>query len=166
MPILTTLTKAVAIITATADANIVADETLDIGGKTYTFDADLSPNTDGYVKYVTAYQSNLAALAKAINLSGIVDTHYTAATTRNPYVDAVYPGAGGETKLDLFARTGGAVGNLIALTESTTGATVSGALFTGGAGSVDTAINELQSDAQLNSDVLAFLAAMEVKPIA
>jgi hypothetical protein len=49
------------------------------------------------------------------------------------------------------------IGNLIALAEATTGATLSGAVLTSGAGSISTAISEIRAQCQVNSEVLEAL---------
>lgn len=152
----TTLVKATGTLTATADADIVADETVVIAGKTYTFKA--TPAADGDVKHVTGFAANILALQKAIGLTGIAGTDYDTAMTANLDVVAVLTSSGVTT---FTARTSGTVGNQIPITVGTSATAVSGAKLTGGLGSIDTAINELQAAAQLNSDVLAFLAFME-----
>jgi len=155
----TTLVKADAILTATADADITAAETVVIAGKTYTFAT--TPSSDGDVKHVTGFAANMLALQKAIGLTGIAGTDYDTAMTVNLDVVAVLTSSGVVT---FTARTSGTVGNQIPITIGTSAVVLSGdtgGKLDGGLGSIDTAINELQAAAQLNSDVLAFLAFME-----
>ena len=167
MPIqATTLVKASTFYTGDVDADIADGETVVIGGKTYTFDATPA-DTDGIVTHVTGIVANLTALAAAVNLTP--GGAYAASMTRNPYADAVYPAAvTGQTAaetLQVVARTSGAVGNLITATIGTSALAVDNATLENGAGDIQAAIDELQAGAQLNSDVLAFLHAMEVKPL-
>lgn len=163
MPIqTTTLVRAFATLTADADADIVEAETLVIGGKTYTFDATL--DSDGDVFFVTAFAPNMVALVHAINLTGTPGTHYDDAMTKNAYCFAVLSAAGVAT---IYSRVAGAIGNLITITVGSSDVVLtddsSGKLKLG-AGSIDDEINALQSSAQVNSEVLAFLHAMEVDP--
>lgn len=162
----TTLVKASTFYTGNADADITDGETVVIGGKTYTFDATPA-DTDGIVTHVTGIVANLTALAAAVNLTA--GGAYAASMTKNLYCDAVYPAAvSGQTAaetLQVVGRTSGAVGNLITATIGTSALTLDNATLENGAGDIDAAINELQAGAQLNSDVLSFLDAMEKKPL-
>ena len=157
--IATTLVKSDAVLTATADANITANETVVVGAKTYTFKA--TPAADGDVKHVTGFAANMLALQKAIGLTGVAGTDYDTAMTRNPYVDAALTSSGVVT---FTARVAGAVGNLILITIGTSAVTLSGSTggaLDGGAGSLDTVFNDMQAESQLNSDLIGLIALFE-----
>lgn len=164
MPSLTTaLVKSDAVLTATADANITDAETVVIAGKTYTFKTSLT-DTDGFVKAVTAFAPNMANLVKAINLTGVAGTDYATSTTKNKDVLAVLTSSGVVT---ITARVGGTVGNFIPITVGTSAVVLSGETsgkLNGGLGDIAEAINDLQSRGQLNSDIIEFLALLEIGP--
>lgn len=163
MPIqATTLVKAFATLTGSADADITDAENVVIGGKTYTFKASLS--SAGDVKRPTAFEDCLSNLAGAINLDGVAGTDYHTDMVKNDYAHAVHPAAGDDKVVTIRARASGLSGNLIAITKGTTALVLtdeSGAKLDSGEGQIDDAIDELQAGAQLNSDVLTFLAWME-----
>ncbi len=159
----TTLVRAFATLTADADADITDGETVVIAGLTYTFEAGTLDGIDD-VPHVTGFAANMAALVKAINVTGTVGTDYYTGSVKNLYCHAVLTSSGVVT---IYSRNAGVVGNLLTITIGTSAIVLSddssGKLDTG-AGHLDLAINKLQSDAQLNSDTLAFLAAMEIDP--
>ncbi len=158
--IATAFVKSDAILTATADADIVDGETVVVGGKTYTFKASLT-DTDGFLKHVTGFAANMLVLQKAIGLTGVAGTDYAASTTRNPYVDATLTSSGVVT---FTARNAGAIGNLILITIGTSAVTLSGetsGALDGGTGFLDTLINDIQAESQINSDMIAVLALLE-----
>lgn len=164
MPSLTTtLVKADAIYTADADADITDAETVIIAGKTYTFKTSLT-DTDGFVKAVTAFAPNMVNLVKAINLTGVAGTDYALSTTKNKDVVAVLTSTGVAT---ITARVAGTVGNHIPLTDGTSEIVITGdnsGLLNGGLGDIAEAINDLQARGQLNSDIIEFLALLEIGP--
>lgn len=140
--------------TLTSNGTDVADDaTIDIGGKTYTFKAAYS-NTDGHVTKGASAAATLANLQAAINLGAGAGTLYAAAMTKNAYAYAPTVTA---TVLTLKSRTPGAIGNLIAIGTAPTNLTRSGALFTGGSGSIDTALDEIIDTEQLNASALSAL---------
>ena len=156
--VVTALVKASTFYTIDLDAEIVADETVVIGGKTYTFKA--TPAADGDVQYDVGddHQVNAENLRKAVNLEGTAGTEYHAEMTRNPYCDASWDGT---DVLTIYARVAGAVGNLIPVTVGTSGITLDNALLENGAGSFDTFIDELQAGFQINSALIQALAGAE-----
>ena len=73
--------------------------------------------------------------------------------------------AGGVAKI--YPRVEGAIGKLITIKVGSAAGVLtddSSGKLKRGAGSIDDEINALQSSAQVNSEVLAFLHAMEVDP--
>lgn len=160
MPSLTTaLVKADAVLTASADTDIAADETVVIAGKTYTFKA--TPAADGDVKHVTGFAANMTALQKALDLTGVAGTDYDTAMTKNNDVKGAIGSAG---VLTVTARTSGTVGNNIPITIGTSAVVLSGdtgGKLDGGLGDIGEAIDDLQAAGQLNSDIIEFLALLE-----
>ena len=150
MPILTTITKASGTVTAGTIANT---ETITVAGKVYTFQTTLT-DVDGNVDIGADDDASIDNLVAAINLAAGSGTTYAASMTANPHVTAVADGASPNV-MTVTANVPGTLGNLVALAEATTGATLSGAVLASGAGSMDVAMSELKSKAQLNSDVLA-----------
>lgn len=163
MPIqATALARSFATLTADADADIVEAETVIIGGITYTFDAILDAVND--VPFVTAFAPNMAALVNVINATGVSGTDYFAGQVRNPLVHAVLTSSGVVT---IYSRVAGVVGDLIPITVGTSAIVLTddnSGVLDAGAGFIDAAIDNLQASSQLNSEVLAFLHAMEINP--
>ena len=164
MPVIgTTLVRAFATLTADADADIVDAETVVIGGITYNFEAGTLDGVND-VPFVTAFAPNMVALVKVINVTGTVLTDYYTGQVKNPYVHAVLTASGVVT---LYSRIAGLHGNLVTITVGTSAIVLtddsSGKLKLG-VGSLDEEFDILQAEAQINSDVAAFLHAMEVDP--
>ncbi|KKL93911.1 hypothetical protein LCGC14_1869930 [marine sediment metagenome] len=160
----TTLVRAFATLTADADADIIEAENVVIGGVTYTFDAASPLDTINTVPFVTAFAPNMAALVKVINVTGTVLTDYYTGQTKNQYCHAVLVSAG---VVAIYSRVAGVSGNLVAITVGNSAIVLSdnnGALLKLGAGFIDTAIDNLQASAQINSEVAQFLAEMEINP--
>ncbi len=158
--IATAFVKADAVLTATADADIADAETVVIGEKTYTFKDSLT-DTDGFVKRVSGFALNMVALEKAIGLTGVAGTDYATSTTRNDVADSALTSSG---VITVTARVGGVQGNQIAITIGTSSVTLSGSTggrLDGGTGFIDTLINDMQAESQLNSDLIALLALLE-----
>ena len=158
--IATAFVKADAVLTATADADIADAETVVIGEKTYTFKDSLT-DTDGFVKRVSGFAANMLVLQKAIGLTGVSGTDYASGMTRNDYVDATLTSSGVVT---FTARTAGVIGNLILITIGTSAVTLSGetsGALDGGTGYLDTLINDIQAESQINSDMIGILALLE-----
>lgn len=146
--------------TLTSDATDVAnDATQAIGGKTYTFKAS-GASADGEVNKGVDAAGTLANLKAAINLDGTAGA-YGASMTQNPYVIATAVTA---TVLTLKSRVPGAIGNLILIGTAPTHLTRSGAAFTGGTGSMDTAISQIRDTEQLNAAVEQILLALDGTP--
>lgn len=164
MPVIgTTLARAWAKLTATADADIVDGETVVIGGVTYTYEAGTLDGLND-VPHVTGFAANMAALVKVINATGVVGTDIYTGSVKNTYAHAVLASSG---IVNIYSRTAGVVGNLITITIGTSAISLSddnGGLLKLGTGQLDEEFDILQADAQLNSDVLGFLHAMEVDP--
>lgn len=104
------------------------NETVTVGGKTYTFQTTLT-NVDGNVKIAATAALSLTNLYNAINLTGgVPGTDYATAMTANTQVTA---GTLTATTFIATAQIAGTVGNSIATTDtyalgSWTGATLSG----------------------------------------
>lgn len=157
---ISTISRAVGVITS---GTIVADETITVGGKVYTFKA--SPSADGEVDVGADDDGSLDNLAAAINLGG-VSTQYGASMTLNPHCYAVSVGDG--ATVNVFSKVPGVVGDFITMAEATTGATVDATLGagTGGVGDVFTAVNEILATMQLNSEVIAALDQLDETAVA
>lgn len=135
------------------DATPANDETVVIGGKTYTFKTSLT-NTDGFVALgadATAAHANLKA---AINLESGAGTKYAAATVINPYVKATSSTA---STTVIEAKVPGAIGNFITTTDTASSGSWTSTVMTGGSGSIETDIDTLLGRCQVNSDVLPLL---------
>jgi hypothetical protein len=152
MAVLSSLVRASGTITAGVIANA---ETITVGGKVYTFQTTLT-DVNGNVKLGTDDDETIDNLVAAINLGAGAGTAYAASMTVNPHVTAVADGESPNV-CTVTAKVPGLIGNLIALAEATTGATLSGAVLTSGAGSISTAISEIRAQCQVNSEVLEAL---------
>lgn len=109
----------------------IANDTLTIGTKVYTFQDTLS-DTDGHVYIGSTVADSQANLVHAINLNGgTVGVDYATSTTKHPYVTASEFVA---NVLTLTAKSAGTDGNSLAATETLTAAgnVFSAATFTGG----------------------------------
>lgn len=114
---------------AIADGDVVT-----VGGVAYTFESgtiDAGTTTAVEVDLGVDDAGSLANLVKAINLTGISGTDYGSANIQNPKVSAAVTATDVVT---FTAREVGTPGNLIALSTTITGATVSGAFLASGAG--------------------------------
>lgn len=138
------------------DAGVANDETVVIGGKTYTFKTVLT-NTDGFVALGASNTEALANLKAAINLEAGAGTAYAAATTVNGYVTAISSGA---STLVVKAKVAGTVGNFIPTTETCGSGSWGATTLAGGTGSVTDDIDTLLASCQVNSDVLRRLNAI------
>jgi hypothetical protein len=155
MPKLSSLVRATGTLTITATTS--ADtQTAVIGGKTYTFQTTLT-NVDGNVLIGASITTMAANLAAAINLGTGAGTTYATAMTKSPHVSAT-SAAGVVT---VTARVPGLIGNFIATTETLTNASWGAATLASGAGNIWQAIKEIRDGAQVNSDVLAALDAID-----
>lgn len=130
-------------------------ETVTVAGKVYTFQTTLT-DVNGNVLIGADDGTALDNLAAAIVLGPGAGTLYATAMTVNPHVTAVASGAATNV-VTVTAIVPGTIGNLIALAEGTTGATISGALLTTGAGSVVVALNEILAQDQVNATVIKSL---------
>lgn len=157
MATISTLEKANGTATLSAGTDIANAEVIVIGGKTYTFQTSLT-NVDGHVKIGASMDATLANLAAAINLGAGSGTAYAAATTLHPLVSAAVTEneEDDDDVITLTAKVPGVLGNLIAVTTDTD-LTLSAAVLENGAGSVITAIQEVITSAQVNSEVLQAL---------
>ena len=101
-----------------AGANFGNNDTVTVGGMTYTFKSSLT-NVAGYVQLGTDYFDSLVHLVCAICLTGTPGTEYAAATTINPSVTAwVYGSA--PSAMGVRALVAGAAGNSLVGTTATT----------------------------------------------
>lgn len=114
--------------TLAGGTGIVNNETVTIDGKAYTFKTTITAN-DGDVAIGGSDATALINLAKAINLSGVAGTDYGANTTVHATARALRTTA---TTLVLEAKAKGALGNLIATTETGVSLAWSAAALTGG----------------------------------
>lgn len=156
---LTALTRATGTLTADADGDIVNAMTLVIAGHTYIFMADSTGLVNKYcVRWIQDdYDTSMQNLKKAINLDGTAGTDYHEDMEKNTHVTAT-EAAGVVT---ITAIVAGSIGNFISFSEDADIVLSGSGLLTGGAGFLSTAINELQAQCQLDSEVIAALAYME-----
>lgn len=157
---LSTLARAVGTLTFTGVNDVpTADDTVTIGGKTYTFKASVT-TVDGQVKIGATATATIANLAAAIGLGAGAGTVYGSATVINPYCRVKSTGT---VTLVVEAKVPGAIGNLIASTVSggLSEASWGGTVLASGSGSIHTAISEIRTQCQLNSDVLQALDAID-----
>lgn len=105
------------------------NDTVTIGGQTYTFKTALTPAANEVLIGASAAAA-LQNLKDAINLTGTPGTQYGSATTKNAsaYGDTITA-----TTLKLVAITGGTGGNSLASTEASAHLSFGGATFSGGA---------------------------------
>jgi hypothetical protein len=145
---------------ASDNTEVATDATVAIGGKTYTIKAS-GASADGEVNKGASVGATLANLGHAINLDGTAGA-YGASMTRNPLVKSLgVTGSGATAVLHLAARDPGAAGNLIALgTAPTHWTRAPGALMTTGAGSIDTALNDILTGCQVNAQLEGLLIAL------
>jgi len=151
MPTLSTLARAIATFTS---ATILNAETVTVNGKVYTFQTTLT-DVDGNVNIGADAAGSASNLLAAINLSNAGEsavgagTDYAASMTKHVDVYATRV----TTVVTFVSNVPGTIGNRLALAETSAGS-ISGALFTGGAGSMATAIEEIRDGGQVNADVL------------
>lgn len=96
--------------TLTLTGNVAEGDTVTVGGKTYTFQAELT-NVNGNVHIGANASDSLDNLIDAINLGAGAGTDYAAATTINANVSAL---AGDNDTMIATAKVAGAAGNEIA----------------------------------------------------
>lgn len=133
--------------TLTSSGVFTDTQTVVVGGKTYTTQTVLT-NVDGNVLIGASAAATLQNLFDAINLTGTPGTQYATAMTINAEVFAFSVGA---TTLVVKSKTPGAIGNLIASTETQTNAAWGAATLASGSGNVNTALNEIIATEQLNA---------------
>jgi hypothetical protein len=109
------LVKAYTTITFTGVA--VADETLIIGDKTYTF--KVAPSAAYEVDIKTDETTQAAAIVSAINLDGTAGAYGASHVEANPYVQAT----SADGVITITARHGGTQANAIALEMTATNGT-------------------------------------------
>lgn len=144
---------AVRAVSTYTDASPANDETLVIGGKTYTWKTSLT-NTDGFVALGADATAALANMKAAINLEAGAGTAYAAATVINAHVKATGSTA---TTLTIEAKVPGSVGNFITTTETAGSGSWTSTVMAGGTGVVETDVDDLLAKCQVNSDVLSRL---------
>jgi hypothetical protein len=152
---LTTIARAVG--SLTSSGVFVDTQTVVVGGKTYTTQATLT-NSDGNVFIGADAAATLQNLFDAINLTGTPGTQYAALMTKNAEVRAKSVSA---TVLVVEAFTPGAIGNLIATTETQTNVAWGGSVLASGSGNISVALREIRQQCQVNSDVLQALDAID-----
>lgn len=157
MPALSTIARAVG--TLTLAANPADGETVVVGGQTYTFETG-ALDAAGKVKVGADAAASLVNLKAAINLEAGAGTLYDSGTVLNPHVRARATTA---TTLVVESKVPGAIGNLIATTETLVagGSQWGAATLASGSGSIATAISEIRARGQLNSDVLQALDTLD-----
>ncbi len=99
----------------TLASNPLNNETISIGGKTYTFKTTLV-GVDGEVKIGVTKEATATNLAVAITLGGTPNSQYSTQTTLHPTVDASSPSA--SPVVTFTAKVGGVTGNAITLAET------------------------------------------------
>ncbi len=105
------------------------NETVIIGGKTYTFETVLT-DVDGNVLIGASASDSIDNLVAAINLDAGSGSLYAASTTEQTDVDA---SAGVGDTMDVVAQAGGTSGDSITTTETLTDGSFGNATCTGGA---------------------------------
>lgn len=126
--------RATSVLTGAEDVGLVLPIQLLIGDKIYECrPVELPTNTEGYVFSDGTIAGIIAALHKAINLTGAAGTDYAASMTANAYVEAVSHTG---TTLNLRALEPGEDGNLIPTRSITYPSTwtFTGSHMAGGAG--------------------------------
>ncbi|NJL53730.1 hypothetical protein HC928_00395 [bacterium] len=128
--------------TLTFTGNALSNETVVIGGKTYTFQGSLT-NADGNVLIGANAAASRNNLLAAINLGSGGGTTYAAATVLHPSVRAA---AGvGDTLVVTAKVATGAAGNTIATTETLTNGSWGAATLVGGVSGVTLAERSVAS---------------------
>jgi hypothetical protein len=161
-----TLERASTFITIDDAGEVTDAETLDIGGKTYTFKATVG-TADGAVHIGAAVEDTVDNLIAAINLTpetgetGTEGTDYGEDMTINPLVHAAYIDRDDGT-VRLYSKVPGAIGNLIAVANGTATATVDNATMEDGVGSVDAFFTGLFALNQINSELVSELRQFSV----
>lgn len=128
----------------TLNSNPLNNETVTVGGKTYTFKTSLA-GVDGEVKIGATKEATAQNLAFAINLGGTPNSQYSTQTTLHPTVSA---SADGVTAICTFtAKTGGVAGNSITLAETLSdgASTIDGATL----GTLRAGVDESDSDSSM-----------------
>lgn len=140
----------------------VANETVTVGGKVYTWKASVT-TTDGEVLIGGTVGASAQNLFDAINLTGTPGTQYGSNTTLNAQVRAKAVDA---TTVTVQAKLGGTIGNLIVSTETMTVGSWGAGTLAGGTGDLGLDIRNfiLSSGAQMAADVLQFLREIAYDP--
>ena len=103
-------------------------ETINVGGKTYTFQTVLT-DVDGNVLIGATASDSLDNLIAAVNLAVGAGTLYANSTTANVFVSAA---AGAGDAMDVTALTAGTAGNSLATTDTIANGSWGGATLSGG----------------------------------
>jgi hypothetical protein len=154
MPTISSLVYASGTLTSTG-VQVTANDTVTIGGVTYTFKASVT-TTANEVKIGADAAGSLANLKAAINASD--PTVHGSLTVVNPHVVATTLTS---TTLKVVSKVPGAIGNFIATTEVAATLSWGAATLASGSGSVATAISELLAGGQINADVEQTLRSMD-----
>lgn len=145
--------------TLTLSGNAVANETVVVGGVTYTWKASVA-TTANEVKIgadaATSAQNLYDAINATASASGVT---FGSLTTANPRVKASAVTA---TTVVVSALTPGEVGNLIASTETMTNGAWGAATLAAGAGNVNDYITSVIALNQINAEVLAELKKLTI----
>lgn len=150
-------TIAIASGTLTFTGNAVDTQTCVIGGKTYTFQDTLT-DSDGNVKIGASAAASIANLAAAIELGSGAGTAYAASMTRHPSVEVISYDA-----TTLVVGCPGAVGNLIATTETLANASWGAATLENGSGNLVYYLRRIKEMNQINSEVIVLFRALTVE---
>lgn len=135
--------------------NVSANDTVVIGGQTYTFKASVT-TTANEVKIGADAAGSLANLKAAINASD--PTVHGSATVANAFVTATTLTA---TTLKVVAKVPGSVGNFITTTKTAVTLSFGGAVLASGSGAVNTAISEILAGCQLSAEVEQLLRSFD-----
>jgi flagellar hook protein FlgE len=140
--------------TLTVTGNASANETVTIGGTTYTFVAALStgPTVPDQVLIGAAAADTLANLAAAINGGAGAGTNYSTGTVANGGATA----SAGTTTLSLTATSAGSLGNDIATMTTMANGTFGAATLTGGVDDASFSEPVVVYDSLGNSHTLTF----------
>lgn len=123
-------TQATAVLTSDA-TNVANAETVNVGGKVYTFQTALT-NVDGNVLIGASAAASLANLTAAVTLAAGSGTTYAAATTANANVATAVATSTTITFTAAEATKPGTAGNSLVSTETSAHLSYGAATFTGG----------------------------------
>jgi hypothetical protein len=160
MPAIAALAYATSVFTITD--NFDDAENVVIGGKTYIAKGTLGAVDGHFLIEATKTLANgkltLANLANAINLGAGSGTKYAAETTANVLVYATY--TTGDDHVHIYSRLPGTIGNQIPTTDTHGEGSWTSTVMASGSGNLQTALAQIESQSQLNADLITTLSKM------